>query len=78
MELFFIEGVLMMAIAAIAIFILPDFPENSSSWLSLAEQALAIRRMQEDATLLSHYGNIGDGVVYRCTTPVRSRDHTRR
>lgn len=30
-------------------FILPDFPENSSSWLSPAEQALAILRMREDS-----------------------------
>lgn len=30
-------------------FILPDFPENSSSWLTPAEKALAMQRMQEDA-----------------------------
>jgi hypothetical protein len=30
-------------------FILPDFPENSSNWLSLELQALAQRRMVEDA-----------------------------
>lgn len=58
--LFFIEGAITMVVAIIAIFILPDFPETSSSWLSPAEQALAIRRMQEDAALLPAYGNIGE------------------
>ncbi|KAG6906541.1 hypothetical protein DXG01_013249 [Tephrocybe rancida] len=53
--LFFIEGAITMAVATAAIFILPDFPENSESWLSPAEKALAIRRMQEDAALLPHY-----------------------
>ncbi|KAF9457120.1 sugar transporter [Collybia nuda] len=47
--LYFIEGAITIAVAIIAIFILPDFPENSSSWLSPAEQALAIQRMREDA-----------------------------
>lgn len=35
--------------ALCAIFILPDFPETSSGWLTPAEQALAIKRMSEDA-----------------------------
>jgi len=30
-------------------YILPDFPENSSNWLTPAEQALALERMAEDA-----------------------------
>ncbi len=30
-------------------FILPDFPENSSSWLTPAEKTLAMQRMQEVA-----------------------------
>lgn len=47
--LYFIEGAVTIAVAIAAIFILPDFPENSSSWLSPAEQALAIQRMKEDA-----------------------------
>ncbi|KAJ6614287.1 MFS general substrate transporter [Mycena sp. CBHHK59/15] len=47
--LFFIEGGMTIAVAFVSIFILPDFPENSSSWLTPAEKALAQRRMAEDA-----------------------------
>lgn len=47
--LFFIEGGLTVAVALVSMFILPDFPENSSNWLSLELQALAQRRMAEDA-----------------------------
>ncbi|KAG6855145.1 hypothetical protein C0991_006074 [Blastosporella zonata] len=46
--LFYIEGALTIAIAALAIFVLPDFPTNTR-WLSPEERALAIRRMEEDA-----------------------------
>ncbi|KAF5387819.1 hypothetical protein D9615_000371 [Tricholomella constricta] len=46
--LFYIEGAITIAVAVIAILILPDFPANSR-WLSPQERALAIRRMEEDA-----------------------------
>lgn len=46
--LFYIEGALTIAIAAMAIFILPDFP-TTTRWLSPQERALAIKRMTEDA-----------------------------
>jgi len=46
--LFYIEGALTIAIAIIAIFVLPDFP-STTKWLSEQERALAIRRMEEDA-----------------------------
>ncbi|KAF8913854.1 MFS general substrate transporter [Gymnopilus junonius] len=46
--LFFIEGALTIAIATIAIFVLPDFPATTK-WLSEEERALAMRRMEEDA-----------------------------
>jgi hypothetical protein len=36
-------------VAFLAIFILPDFPETTTGWLTPAEQALAVRRMVEDA-----------------------------
>ncbi|KAF8075812.1 MFS general substrate transporter [Lyophyllum atratum] len=58
--LFFIEGAITIAVAIIAMFILPDFPETSSGWLTPAEQALAIRRMQEDAALMPQHENIGE------------------
>ncbi|KAJ7498969.1 MFS general substrate transporter [Mycena latifolia] len=47
--LFFIEGAMTVVVAFSALFILPDFPETPSMWLSPAEQALAQRRMVEDA-----------------------------
>ncbi|KAF9055118.1 MFS general substrate transporter [Hymenopellis radicata] len=46
--LFFVEGGLTILVAICAIFILPDFPHTSSGWLTISEQALAIRRIQED------------------------------
>ncbi|KAJ4466523.1 major facilitator superfamily domain-containing protein [Lentinula aciculospora] len=46
--LFFVEGALTISVAICAMYILPDFPKTSSSWLSSAEQALAVRRIQEE------------------------------
>ncbi|KAF9263455.1 MFS general substrate transporter [Marasmius fiardii PR-910] len=45
--LFYIEGGITMAIAVVALFILPDFPETSK-WLSPLERKLAMQRMKED------------------------------
>ncbi|EGN93084.1 hypothetical protein SERLA73DRAFT_156650 [Serpula lacrymans var. lacrymans S7.3] len=47
--LFYIEGSLTVFVAICAIFILPDFPSMSHSWLTPAEHALAKQRMEEDA-----------------------------
>ncbi|KAM3470563.1 hypothetical protein MY5147_006327 [Beauveria neobassiana] len=48
--LFIVEGVGTMVTAVIAVFILPDFPSNTSKRkLSAAERSLAIRRLQVDA-----------------------------
>lgn len=47
--LFYIEGALTMLVAVIAVFILPDFPQNSHWFLTLEEMRLAEVRMQEDA-----------------------------
>ncbi|KAJ7228704.1 MFS general substrate transporter [Mycena pura] len=54
--LFFIEGGLTIVVAIISIFILPDFPEKPSKWLSAAEQSLAQRRMVEDAGMDEELG----------------------
>ncbi|KAF8897494.1 major facilitator superfamily domain-containing protein [Infundibulicybe gibba] len=61
--LFFIEGALTILVALCAIFILPDFPETPSAWLTTAERALAIKRMSEDGgpidkTVLEHVGHL--------------------
>jgi sugar phosphate permease len=48
--LFYIEGFITVFVAICAIFILPDFPATSSSWLTAEEQALAKLRMEEDVT----------------------------
>jgi len=47
--LFFVEGSLTVFVACLAVFILPDFPDTSTSWLTPAESALAEKRMAEDA-----------------------------
>ncbi|KAF8192559.1 tartrate transporter [Pholiota molesta] len=47
--LFFVEGTITICVAIWAMFVLPDFPENSSNWLTPAEKALAMKRMQEDS-----------------------------
>lgn len=47
--LFFIEGAITCAIAIIAAFIIPDFPEVNQSWLSAEEQAFAIARIEAEA-----------------------------
>jgi len=48
--LFFVEGILTILVAILALFVLPDFPEAESiSWLTLEEHELARRRMMEDA-----------------------------
>jgi len=49
--LFFIEGMITILVALLSIFILPDFPENSSNWLSPSEKAVALERMTEDIGL---------------------------
>ncbi|KAF6749940.1 sugar transporter [Ephemerocybe angulata] len=46
--LFYIEGALTIAVALLAVFILPDFPATTK-WLSPEERALAMKRMEEDA-----------------------------
>ena len=46
--LFYIEGALTIAVALIAVFVLPDFP-STTRWLSEDERRLAMRRMEEDA-----------------------------
>lgn len=45
--LFIVEGVLTVAIAFLAMFILPDYP-NSTSWLSESEQFIAQKRLVDD------------------------------
>ena len=46
--LFFIEGTLTIVIAIIAVFVLPDFPQYASRFLSPEDMRLTKLRMQED------------------------------
>ena len=47
--LFYIEGALTIAVAIIAIFVLPDFPSTTKGkWLTDDERRLAMKRMEED------------------------------
>ncbi|EFI27695.1 tartrate transporter [Coprinopsis cinerea okayama7 len=47
--LFFVEGGLTVLVAIGSIFILPDFPETTTGWLTPEEKDLAIQRMVEDS-----------------------------
>lgn len=51
--LFYIEGTLTVLVAILAMFILPDFPANSGSWLTPLEIRLAELRMKESAGVTS-------------------------
>ncbi|KAF9058143.1 major facilitator superfamily domain-containing protein [Panaeolus papilionaceus] len=46
--LFFVEGTFTILVAFWSMTLLPDFPENSTGWITPAERALAIQRMLED------------------------------
>ena len=59
--LFFIEGALTIFFAAVAIFVLPDFP-TTTRWLTPQERALAIKRMEEDVGISDQeVGGHGNG-----------------
>lgn len=47
--LFFIEGYLTILVGIGGMFILPDFPSSTASWLTPAEHNLAQKRMEEDS-----------------------------
>lgn len=57
--LFFVEGSLTVIVAFSAIFILPDFPETTSGWLTRQEQALAQRRILEDVNFQTNINKNG-------------------
>jgi hypothetical protein len=61
------SGTLTCFVAVVAIFVLPDFPSNSDSWLSPLEKKLAEKRMAEDAGVLDQkdmeMDNAGAGVI---------------
>lgn len=59
--LFYIEGSLTVLVAIVAIFILPDFPATSSSWLSPLESRLALKRMEEDCAGIGDQGETEQG-----------------
>ena len=46
--LFFIEGTITVLVAILSMYILPDFPEGSNTWLTPAEKVIAVQRMVED------------------------------
>ncbi|KIK97995.1 hypothetical protein PAXRUDRAFT_9847 [Paxillus rubicundulus Ve08.2h10] len=52
--LFLLEGSATIIIAAFAIFVIPDYPSSSASWLTPEELALARRRVEEDACGSDH------------------------
>ncbi|KIJ05909.1 hypothetical protein PAXINDRAFT_121966 [Paxillus involutus ATCC 200175] len=52
--LFLLEGSVTIIIAVFAIFVIPDYPSSSASWLTPKELALARRRVEEDACGSDH------------------------
>ncbi|KAJ1301281.1 hypothetical protein OPQ81_003686 [Rhizoctonia solani] len=65
--LFYVEGAITIAVAILAIFVLPDFPSTSNQWLSPMEQRLAELRMVEHLPRLS--GIIGPSLCYYVLPP---------
>jgi hypothetical protein len=55
--LFYIEGTLTVFVASVAIFVLPDFPDNTR-FLTPQERLLAIWRMKEDTDDHSNNRNL--------------------
>ncbi|KIK41466.1 hypothetical protein CY34DRAFT_13043 [Suillus luteus UH-Slu-Lm8-n1] len=68
--LFYIEGSLTVAVAIMAVFVLPDFP-TTTKWLTDDERRLALKRMEEDAGAGDHteteHGGRGHGFYLAIT-----------
>ncbi|CEL53273.1 putative transporter C1683,12 OS=Schizosaccharomyces pombe (strain 972 / ATCC 24843) GN=SPBC1683.12 PE=3 SV=1 [Rhizoctonia solani AG-1 IB] len=62
--LFYVEGAVTIAVAILAIFVLPDFPSTSGRWLSPIEQRLAELRMIEDAGGEADHDSVTEGPFY--------------
>ncbi|KEP53569.1 MFS general substrate transporter [Rhizoctonia solani 123E] len=62
--LFYLEGAITIAVAFLAVFILPDFPNTSSRWLSPMEKRLAELRMIEDAGGEADHDSSTEGPFY--------------
>ncbi|KAF8685035.1 MFS general substrate transporter [Rhizoctonia solani] len=62
--LFYLEGAITIAVAILAVFVLPDFPSTSSRWLSPIEQRLAELRMIEDAGGEADHDSSTEGPFY--------------
>ncbi|OCH90936.1 MFS general substrate transporter [Obba rivulosa] len=62
--LFYIEGSLTIFVAICAIFILPDFPATSHTWLSPLEVRLAEKRMEEDVGVSDETQTEAAGAVH--------------
>ena len=47
-RLFFIEGAIIVLVTILSLYILLDFPEGSNTWLTPAENILAVQCMVEE------------------------------
>ncbi|KAF8812398.1 MFS general substrate transporter [Phlegmacium glaucopus] len=59
--LFFIEGTITVLVAILSMYILPDFPESSNTWLTPAEKLIAVQRMVEDVEAHADYHTASEG-----------------
>lgn len=71
--LFYIEGATTVAVAVVAVFVLPDFPATTS-WLTPAERRLAELRMEEDAGVVDEVSDRGCGTESSLLTLRRQED----
>ena len=66
--LFYIEGSMTVAVALVAIFVLPDFP-LTTKWLTPAERRLAELRMEEDAGVVDEVSDGDKRTEWSTLTP---------
>ena len=50
-----------MLVAILSMYILPDFPESSNTWLTPAEKVLAVQRMVEDVEVHTDLHTTSEG-----------------
>ena len=55
------DGAITILVAILSIYILPDFPEDSNTWLTPAEKALAVQRMVEDVEVHTDLSTASEG-----------------
>ena len=66
--IFYIEGSMTVAVALVAMFVLPDFP-LTTKWLTPAERRLAELRMEDDAGVVDEVSDGDNHIEWSMLTP---------